>query len=213
MSLFSVNETDDVIACAASKNEDSNTAFVFYYPIPGATNIRYFETKDVSVEKNDLLEYTEVDLLKEDVFNGYLGRFVRVSNKEVWCIVTYLVNNELRISQPIRLKNSSKPTEWSDAVEIDTDVNTMPVFSWEDGVYDDNEIYFQVITNSNNYLLSGTYTYDRWFQYYELENVVLNVTRDTPPQLLSNNSYGFTMMGVSIDNWVNLVIQKNFQIE
>lgn len=213
MALYSVSNTDDVIACAASKNEDSNTTFVFYYPIPGATNIRYFETIDVSVEKNNFLEYTEIYLPKEDVFNGYLGRFVRVSNKEAWCIVTYRVDDELRTSQPIRMKNSSRPTEWSSIVDINVDVKTKPVFTWEDGVYNDNEIYFQVITNSNNDLLSGTYTYDKWFQYYELENVVLNVTRDTPPLLLSNNSYGFTMMGVSIDNWVNLVIQKDFQIE
>ena len=49
-------------------------------------------------------------------------------------------------------------------------------------------------------------------KYYQLENVVLNVTRETPPPLLSNNSYSFTMMGVSLDNWVNLVIQKDFLI-
>ena len=67
-----------------------------------------------------------------------------------------------------------------------------------------------VITNNENNLLSGTYTYDQWFQYYQLNNVVLNVTRNTPPDLEVANTYNFVMMGVSLDNWVNLVIIKDF---
>ena len=67
-----------------------------------------------------------------------------------------------------------------------------------------------MVTDAQNNLLSGTYTYEKLFTYYNLENVVLNVTRENPPSLLSNNSYSFTMMGVSLDNWVNLVIQKDF---
>lgn len=207
-----VNTSDDVIACAASKKEDPNTVFVFYYPLPGASNIKYFETDNSSVDKNNFELYSEVFLPKENVFNGYLGRFVRSSNNESWCIVTYEFDGKLRTSQPIRLKNTSKPTEWSSEVRIDTLEKLNPKFSWEDGLYKENEIYFEVLTNSNNDLLSGTYTYDKWFQYYKLENVVLNVTRITPPQLMLNNSYSFTMMGVSIDNWVNLVIQKDFQL-
>ena len=49
------------------------------------------------------------------------------------------------------------------------------------------------------------------FQYYKLDNVVLNVTRETPPALQLGMNYGFTLMGVSEDNWVNLVIEKNFE--
>lgn len=211
--LNSLNSKDHVIACAASKADNSNTVFVFFYPVPGATDFKYFETENTDVEKSDLTLYSEVDLSVEPVFNGYLQRFVRNSEQEVWCTVTYKVAGELRMAQPIRLKHQTYETEWSDEVQIAYSENSKPTFSWQDGLIDDNAIYFQVVTNGQNDLLSGTYTYDKSFTYYDVSNVVLNVTREEPPALVLNDDYGFTMMGVSLDNWVNLVIQKDFQIE
>lgn len=213
LNLNTIDQENDVIACAASKKTDDQTTFIFFYPIPGAANIKYFETEDATVNPNDFSLYQQVSLPKENVFNGYLQRFVKNSEKEVWCIVTYTVGEKLRTSNPIRLKNKTKSTEWTDTVGINSNQVTKPKFSWQDGLHADNEIYFQVVSDNNGDLLSGTYTYEKWFQYYELGNVVLNVTRETPPQLVLNNSYSFTMMGVSIDNWVNLVIQKDFQIK
>lgn len=200
----------DVIACAASDRLDSEKTFIFFYPVIGASDIKYFETKNTEADKNDFSLYTEVNLRKEPVFNGYLERFVRESDVEVWCVVTYEVNGVLRTAQPIRLKHQTKFTEWIESVSIDNSDVLQPIFSWNDGNIDENEIYFQVLSDARNNLLSGTYTYDRWFQYYNLQNVVLNVTRETPPDLMLNNNYNFTLMAVSIDNWVNLVIQKEF---
>ena len=73
-----------------------------------------------------------------------------------------------------------------------------------------NVIYFQVISDANNTLISGTYTIDKWFQYYNLANIVLNITIGTPPNLIPSDEYNFTLMGVSEDNWVNLVVEKSF---
>jgi len=42
--------------------------------------------------------------------------------------------------------------------------------------------------------------------------VVLNVTRETPPDLILDQSYGFTLMGVSDDNWVNTFVQTEFVV-
>jgi hypothetical protein len=88
----------------------------------------------------------------------------------------------------------------------------MPRFEWAPGPDELNAIFFQVVTNAENDLLSGTYTYDPFFRYYDTSNVVLNVTTQTPPQLQFGNSYGFTLMAVSLDNWVNTVIEKEFSI-
>ncbi len=203
-------DLDEVIACAASKKGNVNTSFVFYYPIPSATDIKYFETTSIDIDKDNYSLYKEKNLEKEDVFNGYLGRFVRNSTEDVWCIVTYKSSGKFHKSNPIRLKSQSKPTEWTDKVTIDESKSLTPKFLWDDGIVKENRIYFQVITDADNNLLSGTYTYDKWFQYYNLVNVVLNVTRDTPPSLQLMNDYNFTLMGVSEDNWVNLVIQKTF---
>ena len=138
---------------------------------------------------------------------------MRVSSTETWCIITYKTEGKFHKSNPIRLKNTTKPTEWNDNVALDNTQNLMPKFSWIDGKVKENAIYFQVITDSENNLLSGTYTYEKCFQYYNLSNVVLNVTRNTPANLVQGKDYGFTMMGVSEDNWVNLVIQKKIKAE
>ena len=213
LNLNSSLSVDEVIACAASKESENNTSYIFYYPELGATEIKYFETANIEDDKNNFSLYKEKELPKEDVFNGYLGRFLRTSSTETWCIVTYKTEGKFHKSNPIRLKNITKPTEWTDMVTLNTSQNLMPKFSWIDGMVKENAIYFQVITDAENNLLSGTYTYEKCFQYYNLSNVVLNVTRNTPPSLIKGKDYGFTMMGVSEDNWVNLVIQKKIKAE
>ncbi len=203
---------DEVIACAASDSNETTTSFIFYYPIEGATDILYFETENTNVDPSNFNLYKRVNLVSEPVFNGYLERFVRIKSPEVWCLVTYKTNGKLHKSNPIRLKQLSKPTEWTSNVSIDLSNSIMPKFSWTDGNIKENSIYFQVISNEQNDLISGTYTYETQFQFYNLENVVLNITKNKTPNLQSKQNYNFTLMGVSKDNWVNLVVQKSFSI-
>jgi len=91
--------------------------------------------------------------------------------------------------------------------------SSMPFFSWQDGLYDDTKIYFQVVSDAQRNLLSGTYTFDKMFTYYELDNVVLNITKNTPPVLSDGNPYEFTLMGVSEDNWVNQFSIIEFELK
>jgi len=84
---------------------------------------------------------------------------------------------------------------------------------WDEGKYKDSKIYFHVISDDANNVLSGTYTFERNFQYYKLDNVVLNVTQGTPPVLESGAFYNFTLLGVSEDNWVNLFSEIPFQVD
>ena len=89
-----------------------------------------------------------------------------------------------------------------------------PRFSWEDGIIDESVIYFQIISDEANNFISGTYTFEKEFTFYDLSNVVLNITDTTStPTLEPNQDYKFTMMGVSEDNWVNLFIEKEFTTE
>lgn len=53
----------------------------------------------------------------------------------------------------------------------------------------------------------------KYISYYNTSNVVLNITTQTPPSLIVGNNYNFTLMDVSEDNWVNLVIQKTFKAQ
>ncbi|QKX07538.1 hypothetical protein HN014_04975 [Aquimarina sp. TRL1] len=202
---------DNVIACAASDALEKDKVYVYFYPREGVTNIRYYETPDTSYNKNEYSHYREVKTDQSDVFNGYLKRFERETTKEKWVIVSFMEQDTLHISNPIRLKHQSTPTTYTDAIQIEVTSSSMPVFSWPQFENEDNKIFFQVVSDRENNLLSGTYTFDTHFQYYNTDNVVLNITRELPPpELLPSMSYSITLMGVSEDNWVNLFAQNRF---
>lgn len=204
---------NNVIACAASNKSDDRTS-VFLYPRERATNIRYFETRTPESDKNDFSEYDEFDVSPQDIFNGYLKRIETRVDEGVWVIVSFEEDEKVHLCNPIRIKKDSKPTEYlPDSVSVENIDTVMPRFTWSDGTYDDTAIYFQVVSDNKNDLLSGTYTYEKTFQYYDTVNVVLNVTRDAPPELDLNGTYDFTLMGVSEDNWVNLFAELPLTLE
>ena len=212
LSFYINNKTIEmgaVISCAAS-DITTNDVLIFYYPEHQVENIRFYETPNAEVDKTDYDSYKRVDLISEPFFNGYMGKFKKSFAKENWVIITYELNGEIKLSNPIRIKHLTKPTVWTNDVNINQDETTMPEFIWTDNANGDNAIYFQVISNTNNDLLSGTYTYENHFQYYDTSNVILNITKQTPPHLTVNTNYKFTLMDVSTDNWVNTIIQKTF---
>ncbi|GAA3616949.1 hypothetical protein Q4Q39_00655 [Flavivirga amylovorans] len=202
-------EMGAVIACAAS-DEANGDVLTFYYPESGATDIRFYQTDDANVDNSNFSNYFRVLLNNDPFFNGYLGKFTQAAITEKWIVITFELDGEIKMSNPIRTKQISKPTVWSNDVDINQDVSGMPSFTWVDNPVGDNTIYFQVISDDQNNLLSGTYTYQNYFQYYDTSNVVLNITTETPQSLVLNNTYNFTLMDVSEDNWVNFVINKTF---
>ncbi|MFS4468586.1 hypothetical protein [Maribacter sp. 2210JD10-5] len=203
---------DNVIACAAS-NQNDDLVSVFLYPREGASNLQYYEANTGEIDKNDFTQYNQVEAPLLDVFNGFLKKFEVAIPEEKWVIVTFEEAGKVHVSNPIRIKNQSKPTEFiSSNVSVRT--NTInPIFNWEDGIYDDTKIYFQVLTDVSNDFISGTYTFEKTFQFYELDNVVLNITPGTPETLQSNETYGFTLLAVSEDNWVNLFSELDFSLD
>ena len=203
---------DNVISCAASNQSDEQIS-VFLYPRNGVSNIRYFETATADVDKNDFSNYFPVAAPLIDVFNGYLLKFELAVAVEKWVIVSFEEDGKIHLSNPIRLKQISKPTEYlPQNVNLDRTVAAMPIFNWQDGTYTDTKIYFQVVSNEENSLLSGTYTFEKSFQYYELDNVVLNITEENPPMLQEDSAYTFSLLAVSEDNWVNLFSVVEFDL-
>lgn len=200
---------DNVIACAASADIQGEVN-VFFYPREGASSFRYFETENITADKNNFEAYTELTPDIFNVFNGKIKRFLINATQEKWVIVSFKEDGKTHICNPIRLKHITKPTEKINTLFIDGAEPTMPIFSWQDGLYTDSVIYFQVVTDSQNNFLSGTYTNNKMFQYYNLDNVVLNITTKQPPTLNKPQTYGFTLMAVSQDNWVNLLTETDY---
>ena len=203
----------NVIACAAS-NEDPSVVSIFLYPREGVTNINFYETSTVAVDNMDFSNYQLGDASLVDVFNGYLLKYEVAPTLEKWVIVSFEEDGAIQLSNPIRLKHLSRATEYlPQNIAIDLAEPTMPIFTWQDGTFDDTAIYFHVISDANDELFSGTYTFERLFQYYNLENVVLNITEvQPPPTLLQGQDYNFTLLAVSEDNWVNLFATRTFNL-
>jgi len=204
-------ETGAVIACAAS-NENNTAILTFFYPETNATNIRFYQTETAEVDKLDYSKYKMQTITSEPFFNGYLGKFTTEVSTEHWIIITYELDNDIKISNPIRTKKVTKPSVWNDAVTINNTNTLMPEFNWEVNAVGENAIYFQVVSSVNNDLISGTYTFESNFKFYDLSNVVLNITEGIP-QLENATDYNFTLMDVSLDNWVNIITQKAFTIQ
>jgi hypothetical protein len=212
--------SNELIACAASqsKTESDYAQFpvsVFFYPVAGAHEYKYFECNDNNVDITDYSKFNEKVLNSDPVFNGYLRRFKNSTIKQdVWGIVTYKVGNVIHICRAIRIKHYTKPTQFAPELVTITDDSTFPRFDWSDGVIAENAIYFQVVSDRLDNLISGTYTYDKFFKFYKLNNVVLNIRDITPaPTLLPSTKYNFMLMTVSQDNWVNLIAAKSFNTQ
>ena len=212
--------SNQLIACAGGGAEDDmlqpeTPISVYFYPIEGATNFRYFETSSIDINPDNMDAYTEVELGDAPFFNGYLWRFLNIPlNEERWGRVVFQTGDSLHISNAIRLKYPIKPTLYDNA-RITIEPNGVhPTFAWESVNDSTDAIYFQVVSDRNGNLISGTYTFEKVFTFYDLSNVVLNI-RDVspPPELDIDTEYTFTLMTVSRDNWVNLVAQRDFITE
>lgn len=200
----------EVIACAASDNKIVNDINVYFYPEEGSSNYRLYHSS--SNNAKDYSSYTLIPEQSEGFFQGAL-RVFKVRSRSKWFVVTFEKNGKVEVSSPIRSKVFSQPTQWSETLTINYAEPLMPVFSWEVDSEENNAIFFQVVSTENLQLLSGTYTEENQFQYYNLSNVVLNITEQAPPNLVKGTSYIFTLMDVSEDNWVNLIITKPFEAQ
>ena len=212
---------NELVACAAGGQENflEDADFplnIFFYPELDATDFKYYETESGSDDPNDLNLFLEKEAVSEPIFNGFLRKFAQpLPQEDVWARVSFMANDTLWYCKPIRLKYNSKPSQFApELCQVNLDDPLEPIFNWENGIANDNIIYFQIISNENGDALSGTYTTDLFFQYYNTDNVVFNVTRLGQVQPLEiGKTYQFTLMGVSADNWVNLIMQKDFVVQ
>lgn len=207
----------DLIACAAGGHVGFTTrtpapTSVFFYPVEGATDFRYFETPSAESDPGDYSLYRQMDKPIAPVFNGYLRRFVTdYTSRETWVVLTYLTPGVLHMSGHVRLKGNTKPTEFGPQLVEVLERGGDPVFKWRDGRIAENAIYFEVVSDPEGNLISGTYTTAKRFRFYDTSNVTHNIRDVNPaPSLTQGKSYVFTLMGVSRDNWVNLIARKEF---
>ena len=166
-------ERDEVIGCAGGKldgllGSPSLPTDVIFYPIDGATDFRYFEAP-ADIDPRDYNAYVRKDLEVDPLFNGYLLKFNNVAFQgERYGLVTYRTPGRLHMSNPIKLKINTKPTEVNADLLTIIDDGVTPTFRWDDGLIPENAIYFHVVSDLDDNLISGTYTFDRAVSYTHL---------------------------------------------
>lgn len=206
-----------LIACAGGGEQDVQTRAdapisIYFYPIEDAKAFRYYETASINQDPDNFDNYKEVDLEDAPFFNGYLWRFLSPPlTEERWARVTFETGDSLHVSNAIRLKYPVKPTLYDSSAVMVQPNGVSPAFAWPAVDDASDAIYFQVVSDRNGNLVSGTYTFEKTFTFYDLENVVLNIRDVSPPPMLDlGEQYTFTLMTVSEDNWVNLIAQRQF---
>lgn len=204
----------EVIACAArvpalTPGLDSSIA-IFFYPESESYDYKLFLTEGGEAGAPGNSAFNGAGYIDPDpVFGGALKKFVLDSaRREQWAVVTYVQRDMIHISEPIQIKGAERPTEYSSEVNIS---GSGPTFCWSDGLHTDNSLYLQVISDGDGNMISGTFTQDKCYTHYQLDNVVMNIT-DTgnDPNLEFAEWYRFTLMAISPENWVNLVIETDF---
>jgi hypothetical protein len=208
--------TDYLIACAGGNNSEfmgdsEHPISIFYYNVDGASEAKLFELKGEGLDPNDYGNYEASSLNSTSLFNGRMGHFKSPAiNSEKWFIVCYTTASKLHISDPIVVLASSLPTvEISNNIVL-TENGITPSFDWSNDPTEGNVIYFSLISDSAENFISGTYTEVKYWQFYDLSEVVLNVTPVQNPSLSPNEMYSYLNMGVDEDNWVRSMGTQTF---
>ncbi|MDB3907551.1 hypothetical protein N9355_08770 [Crocinitomicaceae bacterium] len=198
---------DFLIACAAGNMEEfmgstERPISIFYYNVDGASTASLY-VKLEEGKKDDLCYYSKVNEAPEALFNGRMGRFtVSKYYTDKWVIVTYSTGFSYNVSDPILLRADSHPTvDISNKLAVMGD-SLQPEFNWFADPVKGNVIYFSLISNAANDFVSGVYTEEKEWDFYDFSNVVLNVTPTMSPTLDAQDSYVYTNMGVGENNWV-----------
>lgn len=208
---------NELIACAGG-GENSGVGSeefpveVFMYMEENWRNVKIYETQSIDEDPNDLGNFIETDRYFTLILDGFMSKFSLESTAEKWVRVSYEVGDTLWYCKAIRLKYSTNPTKSAaNFLSIDDSIETEPLFSWTELANPQNIIYFSLIRDLNNNIQSATYTTEDTFQFYNTENVILNLTpSDASLTLNSGQTYLYFLMGVSQDNWINDFYETSF---
>ncbi|GAB5525667.1 MAG: hypothetical protein Roseis2KO_35390 [Roseivirga sp.] len=215
-------QRDSLIACAASgqhgflQDASGQPVSVIYLPVPGSGETWYFEADGPIADKSDLSRYQRRTLETKPLLNGFLSKFVHPGGAtQTMGIVATVSHGKLFLSNEIAIKSADQPTDFNPGdLSIDTTDPLMPGFEWQASPLGQDAIYFHVVSDVQNNLISGTYSLDRHFRFYDLSNVVLNINDTDPaPGLMQREAYTFSVMAVSEDNWVNAFWTKAFRTD
>ncbi|MFD1553214.1 hypothetical protein DNU06_15235 [Putridiphycobacter roseus] len=184
---------------------------VYFHAENNADDFKYFELKDKE-EPYDYKSYKPINkypIVIEPLFNGEVSSFsIPTENNEKFIVITYKSSDKLYVSSPIKLETNKIEKATEDLLTITTSNNTA-TFTWEDKTAQSNTTYLQLINDSTGTLISGTYTQDKTFTTADFSNVT-DRFMETNLALNPNSKYYISVIGISENNWANMLVSKVF---
>jgi len=217
-----IEQPDSLIACAFSGNHAflpqglGADVRILSYSYFEEGEFLYFHSTDRVSASGDFNHYTyRRPLGSRSVADGFFevlpmvqpaaGAFERM-------IVVRVIGDKAYLSNTIFIKGVDELTAaFPNALATENLGQGSQRFIWPEDP-GDNVIYFQLLTDGTDRVVSATYTVAPEFTYYQTDNVVLNVSPGTPPASLSatDGPYRMTVMGVGANNWVNFIRDASF---
>ncbi|MCG8573813.1 MAG: hypothetical protein MI810_02920 [Flavobacteriales bacterium] len=196
------------------EEESKFPVFLWHEKMSGASNYRFFETKDKSSNPEDYGAYREVRKpVTSERYLGFMDQTKLKSQKDRWGIVTFELADSLWVSNPIALLPQSRATQ-SMEVWLEIDVEGSDVtFSWIDGSYKESTKYLMMISDVNqNVVFAGTTT-ELFWNLYDEEALTESLLYPTLFELEVNQNYSFTLIGLNENNWGTIYLSKTFATE
>ncbi|MBN4072800.1 hypothetical protein JYT74_02040 [Crocinitomix catalasitica] len=196
------------------EGDSKHPIYIYFHHVGGATDYRFFETKDLSAASMDYSNYKEVKKAETSgLFNGFIFQLKLKEEHDRWGIMTYTIGDSLRISDPIKLQAIDRPTQSSVLwLEVDEDSIT-PVFSWQDSGWGESTDYFVLISDENGDAVCAGITNQKVWIFYDEAALDPNLISSPMPVLVGAKNYSFTVYGMSSDNWMNTNITKSFSTQ
>ncbi len=215
-----VIQLDSLLAFATEVNPSfmkntGDTISIFFLPPDNSTEYKFFESDQYKINVYDLTTFHEMTLETRTEYNGRFIRFLHPGlDFPRWARISCKKDEQIFISTAVMINTMSDSTinGWG-LVTIDFEEPAEPLFSWENDATPGTSMYLQLLSDQTQDLISGTMTTDKYFQFYDLSNVVKNIYPVTPsPVLLTGQIYTFILMGLDSDQWVKVVSETTFQI-
>ncbi|PTX59226.1 hypothetical protein C8N46_11062 [Kordia periserrulae] len=204
--------SNEKITAIGFSNFSTSNTFLFYHVADGATNIEFFKTENTEVDRTNYSNYREFTMETNSVFGNFEQGREDTRDEEYYAIVKYMVNNEVRLSNPIKVTPISQPNTWTSNIGVlyinQSNVG-YPKISWENNTEGETSFSFCIITSSGN-VLANVVTEDNRFQYFDTSNVLQDFTQQAPEALTSGVPYFVYLLDVNADNWLNRVVFHNF---
>jgi len=203
----------ELLACGCLEEKSGVPIFttIFYPKTSTVTQYKLFVTDSLYENKNDLINYKEVFIEVDKMFNGKLLRIDQeLPETSIYAKVIEVGIDSLYISDAIKINSPVLNTEKNSSfVKIDS-LNGQIKFEWDNSYLKESKAFLTIVSNENQDIRSCSYTTTNQF---ELDNLI-NTDRviyslDTSVQI--NNQGNLLWMSVNEDNWITRVAKVPFK--